>query len=172
MLRDFVARNFVAGPSGQCDGRTFDFLQRDALHYHVAAVQPLVEVALYAPDLVDRTTHAAVLSGLEFIRPFFLGHAEHVEFARTSVAFDRERRDDGNPVAACPGPRAAPAGQGGIPADPRLDRGHRRPRLRPPHQAAGGDLRRTPASRRLAIDRPGEVRPGRRCGQGIIGVTL
>jgi hypothetical protein len=98
MLCDFVARNFVAGPSGQRDGRTFDFVQRDALHYHVAAVQPLVEVALYAPDLVDRTAHAAVLSGLEFIRPFFLGHAEHVEFARTSVAFDRERRDDGNPA--------------------------------------------------------------------------
>jgi Alginate lyase len=98
MLRDFVARNFVAGPSGQRDGRTFDFLQRDALHYHVAAVQPLLEVALYAPDLVDRTTRAAVLSGLEFLRPFFLGHAEHVEFARTSVAFDRERRDDGNPA--------------------------------------------------------------------------
>jgi hypothetical protein len=98
MLRDFAARNFVASPSGQRDGRTFDFLQRDALHYHVAAVQPLVEVALYAPDLADRTTRAAVLSGLEFLRPFFLGHAEHIEFARTSVAFDRERRDDGNPA--------------------------------------------------------------------------
>jgi Alginate lyase len=98
MLREFVARNFVAGPSGRPDGRTFDFVQRDALHYHVAAVQPLVEVALCAPDLVGRTTRAAVLSGLEFLRPFFLGHAEHVEFARTSVAFDRERRDDGNPA--------------------------------------------------------------------------
>ena len=98
MLRDFVARNFVAGPTGQRDGRTFDFLQRDALHYHVAAVQPLVEVTLYAPDLVDRTARAAILSGLEFLRPFFLGNAEHLEFARTSVSFDRERRDDGNPV--------------------------------------------------------------------------
>ena len=98
MLRDFVARNFVAGPSGRRDGRTFDFLQRDALHYHVAAVQPLVEVTLYAPGLVDRATRAAVLSGLEFLRPFFLTRAEHVEFARTSVAFDRERRDEGNPA--------------------------------------------------------------------------
>jgi hypothetical protein len=98
MLHDFVARNFVVGPSGQPDGRTFDFIQRDALHYHVAAVQPLVEVALYAPDLADRAIRAAVLSGLDFLEPFFLGHAKHVEFARTSVAFDRERRDDGNPA--------------------------------------------------------------------------
>jgi hypothetical protein len=98
MLRDFVARNFVAGSSGQPDGRTIDFVQRDALHYHVAAVQPLVEVTLYAPDVVDDAVRAAVLSGIEFLRPFFLGQAEHVEFARTSVAFDRERRDDGNPT--------------------------------------------------------------------------
>jgi len=98
MLRDFVARNFVADRSGHRDGRTVDFLQRDALHYHVAAVQPLVEVTLYAPDLVDQATRSAVLAGLEFLRPFFLGQAEHVEFARTTVAFDRERRDAGNPA--------------------------------------------------------------------------
>ena len=98
MLRDFVARNYVTGPSGQRDGRTFDFIQRDALHYHVAAVQPLVEVTLYAPDLVDDLVRAAIQSGLEFIRPYFLGQQEHIEFAGTSVPFDRERRDDGNPV--------------------------------------------------------------------------
>jgi hypothetical protein len=98
LLREFVARNYVAGPSGERDGRTIDFIQRDALNYHLAAVQPLVEVTLYAPDLVDHVVRAAIRSGLEFIRPYFLGQQEHVEFARTSVPFDRERRDDGNPV--------------------------------------------------------------------------
>ena len=98
LLREFVARNYVAGPSGERDGRTFDFIQRDALHYHVAAVQPLVEVLLYAPDLVDQDVRAAIRSGLEFLRPFFLGQETHTEFARTSISFDRERRDDGNPV--------------------------------------------------------------------------
>jgi hypothetical protein len=98
LLRDFVARNYVTGPSGERDGRTVDFIQRDALNYHLAAVQPLVEVTLYAPDLVDHVVRAAIRSGLEFIRPYFLGQQEHVEFARTLVPFDRERRDDGNPV--------------------------------------------------------------------------
>jgi len=98
LLREFVARNYVASPSGERDGRTFDFIQRDALHYHVAAVQPLVEVTLYAPDLADDVVRAAIGSGLEFIRPYFLGQKEHIEFVRTSAAFDRERRDDGNPV--------------------------------------------------------------------------
>jgi hypothetical protein len=97
LVREFAARNYVAGPSGQPDGRTFDFIQRDALHYHIAAVQPLVEVLLYAPDLANQHVRAAILSGLEFVRPFFLGHQQHVEFARTSISFDRERRDDGNP---------------------------------------------------------------------------
>jgi hypothetical protein len=98
LLRDFVARNYITGPSGERDGRTFDFMQRDALHCHVAAVQPLVEVTLYAPDLVDDVVRAAIRSGLEFIRPYFLGQKEHIEFVGTSVSFDRERRDDGNPV--------------------------------------------------------------------------
>jgi hypothetical protein len=60
LLRVFVARNYVTSPSGERDGRTFDFIQRDALHYHVAAVQPLVEVMLYAPDLVDHVVRAAI----------------------------------------------------------------------------------------------------------------
>ena len=98
LLREFVARNYAAGPAGERDGRTFDFIQRDALHYHIAAVQPLVEVMLATPDLVDTDVRAAVLSGLEFLRPFFLGEQEHIEFARTSISFDIERRDDGNPA--------------------------------------------------------------------------
>jgi hypothetical protein len=97
-LSDFTARNYIDGPSGRPDGRTFDFRQRDALHYHVAAVQPLVEIALYAPDLVDPSVRAAVLSGLDFIRPYFLRQAAHVEFANTTVSFDRVRRDNGYPA--------------------------------------------------------------------------
>jgi Alginate lyase len=97
-LTAFAARNYVAGPDGRRDGRTTDFVQRDALHYHIAAVQPLVEVLMYAPGLVGPDVRAAVLSGLEFVRPFFLGEREHIEFAHTANAFDRERRDAGNPV--------------------------------------------------------------------------
>ena len=100
LLRDFTAGNFVTGPSGERDGATYDFRQRDALHYHVAAVHPLVEMSLYTPDLVDTGARAAIGSGLEFLRPFFLGECEHIEFARTTNAFDRERRDDGNPEFA------------------------------------------------------------------------
>jgi hypothetical protein len=98
MLQAFVARNYVGDESGHPDGRTFDFVQRDALHYHMAAVHPLVEVLLYAPDLVSGNVRAAITAGLGFLRPFFLGERVHIEFARTTVSFDLERRDAGNPV--------------------------------------------------------------------------
>ena len=97
-LAEFSARNYIDGPAGHPDGRTFDFRQRDALNYHIAAVQPLVEIALYAPDLIAAPVRAAVLSGLEFVRPYFLRQATHTEFANTTIAFDVARRDDGNPV--------------------------------------------------------------------------
>jgi hypothetical protein len=38
-------------------------------------VQPLVEIALYAPDVIAGSARAAVLSGLDFLRPYFLRQA-------------------------------------------------------------------------------------------------
>jgi hypothetical protein len=99
-LAEFTARNYIPGPAGQPDGRTYDFVQRDALHYHIAAVQPLVETALYTPDLVRPAVRAAAASGLDFVRPYFLRQVEHIEFAGTTISFDLARRDDGNPVFA------------------------------------------------------------------------
>jgi hypothetical protein len=78
--------------------RTYDFVQRDALHYHLAALQPLVELMLCTPDLVSAAVRSAVLSGIDFLRPYFLRQAEHIEFAATTISFDLARRDDGNPV--------------------------------------------------------------------------
>ncbi len=72
-------------------------MQRDALLYHMAAVQPLVEMTLHVPDLVDQAARAAVASGVEFLRPFFLGEQEHIEFAATTVSFDVTRRKAGYP---------------------------------------------------------------------------
>jgi len=38
-----------------------------------------------------------VLSGTDFIRPFFLRQADHIEFAATTISLDLPRRDDGRP---------------------------------------------------------------------------
>lgn len=50
------------------------------------------------PDLITPEVRAKVLSGLEFLKPYFLRQATHEEFAATTVSFDVVRRDDGNPV--------------------------------------------------------------------------
>ena len=98
MLSDFVGRNLVQDPRREYDGQTFDFVQRDALHYHVASLQPLVEITLFAPDLVSETVRRRILSGIEFLAPFARGERQHIEFAHTTIAFDHERGDAGNPV--------------------------------------------------------------------------
>jgi hypothetical protein len=97
-LVEFTARNYIAGPDGRLDGRTYDFKQRDALNYHIAAVQPVVEILLYTPDVVSPGVRAAVLSGLDFVRPYFLGQAQHAEFVGSTIPIDLARRDAGYPA--------------------------------------------------------------------------
>jgi hypothetical protein len=60
-------------------------------------VHPLIETTLCTPDLVDTAARTAIASGLAFLRPYFLGERQHIEFARTTISFDREREADGNP---------------------------------------------------------------------------
>ena len=89
-----VARNL------RSDGSSIDFSERDALHYHVYDVEPLTELVLFVPSAVDATTAEAIGSGVMFLRPFALGEQTHIEFARTTVAFDIRRKQAGDPVFA------------------------------------------------------------------------
>ena len=82
------------------DGSSIDFSERDALHYHVYDMEPLVQLVLYVPSAVDATTSEAIGSGVMFLRPFALGEQTHIEFLRTTVAFDIQRKQAGDPVFA------------------------------------------------------------------------
>ncbi len=83
------------------DGSTTDFYQRDALHYQLGSIVPLLYFARaearHRVNLFDyaapsgATLHAAV----EFVRPFAEGTKTHVEFAHSKVKFDLERAKDG-----------------------------------------------------------------------------
>ena len=87
-----VARNL------RSDGSSIDFSERDALHYHVYDVEPLTELVLFVPSAVDAPTADAIGSGVMFLRPFVLGEQLHIEFVRTTVPFDVQRRQAGDPV--------------------------------------------------------------------------
>lgn len=85
------------------DGTTFDFHQRDALHYHVYDLLPLVELALAADkngkNFYSYTTPkgANLEKCIAFLIPYVTGEKTHREFAHSTVKFDLERSDAGDP---------------------------------------------------------------------------
>ncbi len=91
MLAEFVDRNFVSGPGGRKHGATYDFIQRDAFEYHIFDLQALVYTALFTPSLVDERTRRLVELGLNFIKPYYLGEQQHIEFLHTTNAMDLKR---------------------------------------------------------------------------------
>jgi len=85
------------------DGTTFDFHQRDALHYHVYDLLPLVELAIAADKngatfYRQQTASGATLDkAIAFLIPYVNGEKTHVEFVHSTVKFDQERSAAGDP---------------------------------------------------------------------------
>jgi hypothetical protein len=85
------------------DGTTFDFHERDALHYHVYDLLPLVELAIAADkngaDLYGYTAPqgASLEKSIAFLIPYITGKKEHREFVRSKVRFDLQRSSAGDP---------------------------------------------------------------------------
>lgn len=78
------------------DGRTFDFAQRDAMHYVVYDLDPLLMAASMAAaheqDWYGATEiHGKLAQALNWLRPYALGEREHEEFVHSTVAFDARR---------------------------------------------------------------------------------
>ncbi len=97
--RTRTAAHAQIGQNVYADGSTYDFRERDALHYHVYDLQALVDLDLFT-SVLSADDEAAILSALQFLRPYFLGEQQHIEFANSPVAFDRVRREAGDPSFA------------------------------------------------------------------------
>jgi hypothetical protein len=88
-----VAENILA------DGSVFDFHERDALHYVVYDLQPLVQAALAAKPFAiggdwlsyESGEGASLGKALDWLRPYAEGRLSHEEFVHSRVAFDAER---------------------------------------------------------------------------------
>ncbi|MBN3791401.1 alginate lyase family protein [Burkholderia sp. Ac-20353] len=85
------------------DGTTYDFTERDALHYAVYDLQPLVTAALAARRfnrnwLREKGSNGATLAAaLDWLAPYARGEKTHEEFVHSPVAFDAKRREAGIP---------------------------------------------------------------------------
>jgi hypothetical protein len=83
------------------DGASTDFYLRDALHYHLYDVEPLLSLARAAQrndqDFFNyaATNGASLRSGVDFIVPFATGEKTHIEFVKSRVSFDRKRAQSG-----------------------------------------------------------------------------
>ncbi|UVS94404.1 alginate lyase family protein [Burkholderia glumae] len=85
------------------DGTTLDFTERDAVHYAVYDLQPLVTAALAARRfnrnwLRERGANGATLeAALDWLVPYARGEKTHEEFVNSTVGFDAKRREAGLP---------------------------------------------------------------------------
>jgi hypothetical protein len=83
------------------DGEVIDFAERDALHYVVYDLQPLVAAALAAKPFGGDWLHyaspegASLAKALDWLRPYAMGGKTHEEFVHTHVKFDRDREQAG-----------------------------------------------------------------------------
>jgi hypothetical protein len=82
------------------DGEVLDFAERDAIHYVVYDLEPLLRAALAArlmgEDWYGRTAGAPPLSAaIRWLAPYADGKNTHVEFVHSTVAFDAARAKAG-----------------------------------------------------------------------------
>ncbi len=95
LFREQIGRNLSP------DGMSIDFELRDALHYVVYDLEPLTRAAIAARTrgeewlYLEGSNHATLASGLNWLLPYASGEKTHEEYVRTTVQFDRERRDAG-----------------------------------------------------------------------------
>ena len=83
------------------DGSTFDFGERDALHYVTYDLEPLAMAALAAKVHGEDWYHWAAPGGaglprsLDWLVPFAEGTKTHIEFVNSKIQFDRDRAGAG-----------------------------------------------------------------------------
>lgn len=85
-----------AGSNVDGDGATYDFHQRDALHYQVYALEAYMRMAAFAPRAAEGARDATIRA-LVFLRPYYLGVKTHTEFVGTTVEMDLKRKAAGEP---------------------------------------------------------------------------
>ena len=81
-----------------------DFEDRDALHYHIYTLEPLLKTAILIKRAtgVDYFTYASpagssIQKSIEFLIPFVTGEKKHREFVNSKTPFDKKRAENKEP---------------------------------------------------------------------------
>ena len=106
LIEEQVQNDLIAPPNWKPDSKcsnnarealygSFDFRQRDALHYHVYTLEAWIWLALMTPELLTKASQQNILKAIMFLKPYYLKEKTHVEFLCSKVKFDIERREAG-----------------------------------------------------------------------------
>lgn len=86
------------------DGSGMDLEERDALHYHVYTLEPLIVIATIIKRAtgVDyfnyrSATGSSIKNSVDFLLPFATGQKTHPEYVNSTVAFDKKRAENKEP---------------------------------------------------------------------------
>lgn len=80
------------------DGSSIDFALRDALHYHVYDLEPLLKLAIVLNRATGinyytylSATNSSLKKSVDWLLPYVNGQKTHPEFVNSTVDFDRKR---------------------------------------------------------------------------------
>ena len=95
-IKEHIGRNLLP------DGRSEDFVSRDAIHYHLYDLEPLLKLAIVLQRAtgVDYYTWQApggssLQKSVEWVLPYLDGRQTHAEFVNSTVEFDKRRAENG-----------------------------------------------------------------------------
>ena len=86
------------------DGTSLDFKERDAMHYHIYDLEPMLRLALLIKraDGVNFYTYqspkgSSIKKSVDWLIPYIEGEKQHEEYVNTTVKFDRDRAKNNEP---------------------------------------------------------------------------
>jgi hypothetical protein len=95
-IKKQIAKNLLP------DGSSIDFKSRDALHYHVYDLEPLLKLSIILKRAtgVDYYTYVSseqtsIKKSVEWLLPYLNGEKTHGEFVNSTVSFDLKRANNG-----------------------------------------------------------------------------
>jgi hypothetical protein len=86
------------------DGSGMDFEERDALHYHIYTLEPLLKIATVIKRATGKDyfsyespSGSSIQKSVAFLLPYVKGEKVHHEFTNSKTAFDRQRAENKEP---------------------------------------------------------------------------
>ncbi|RZL33419.1 MAG: hypothetical protein EOP00_32875, partial [Pedobacter sp.] len=86
------------------DGTSLDFKERDAMHYHIYDLEPMLKLALLIQRaggenfyLYQSAKGSSIKKSVDWLIPYITGEKQHEEYVNTTVKFDKDRAKNNEP---------------------------------------------------------------------------